>query len=64
MFMKNFKLKFEQNWPKPLLITTSDPMEIIDVDVDNEWACLVDNSDSEPELDSDHNVCYNSLSYY
>ena len=21
MFMKNFKLKFEQNWPKPLLIT-------------------------------------------
>ena len=22
MFMKNFKLKFEQNWPKPLLITT------------------------------------------
>ena len=43
---------------------TSDPMEIIDVDVDNERACLVDNSDSEPELDSDHNVCYNSFSYY
>ena len=21
MFIKNFKLKFEQNWPKPLLIT-------------------------------------------
>jgi hypothetical protein len=31
--------------------------EVIDVDVDNERACLVDNSDSEPELaDSDCNV--------
>ena len=42
---------------------TSDPTEVIDVDVDNEQACLVDNSDSEPESDSDHNVHYNSLSY-
>ena len=24
MFMKNFKLKFEQNWPKPFLITNPD----------------------------------------
>ena len=30
MFMKNFKLKFEQNWPKPLLITNHGQEEKIE----------------------------------
>ena len=38
---------------------TSDPTEVIDVDVDDEHACFVDNSDS----DSDCNVS-KSLSLY
>jgi hypothetical protein len=39
---------------------TSDPTEVIDVDADNERACLVDNSDSED--DADCNVPLNSFS--
>ena len=28
--MKNFKLKFEQNWPKPLLITSEKWMAVVE----------------------------------